>query len=86
MYKNMIISLLTAAVAVLLQPELPANEKEGLYVGITTCLFIFLLFLEDLMEKIVRKRTKRQAERQMKEMIRHLRELNIWEKRNGRLQ
>lgn len=82
MYKDMIISLLAGTVAVLCMPELPDNEKTGLGVGIATCLFIFLLFLEDLADKISQKRREiRKAEQQMTEIIKHLRELDIWEDR-----
>lgn len=84
MYKNTAISALSAVVAVLCLPELPANEKAGLAVGIATCLFIFLLFLEDLSAKIMQIWTQKRRSRQhTEEIIRHLRELNIWEDRHA---
>ena len=54
MYKNIVISLL-AAVLISDMPwfEITCNaEKVGLIVGIAAAVFIFLLFLEDVCEKV----------------------------------
>lgn len=84
MYKNITISLLTATVAVLCLPELSGNEKAGLYVCMATCVFIFLLFLEELADKNHQKRMKkRKAELRMTEIIIHLREISIKEDSNA---
>lgn len=80
MYKDIAISLLAAAAVVIWRQELPDNEKAGLFVGITTCLFIFLLFLDDLADRIMRRREqRRRAERQMEQTIQHLRTIDIKE-------
>lgn len=78
MNKDIVISLQGGAVTALLFPALPDNEQIGLFIGIATCLFIFLLFLEDLHDKWYRQQVKRvKSIRKMKKMLRDLGQLEL---------
>lgn len=72
MNKDIVISVLTAIIAAQNAYGITTREQIGIFIGTATTVFIFLLFLDDLHDKRMKKKKSVEKTRNTVERLRNL--------------